>query len=36
VRQRDLGLGVHDRLDPRALADEHGIPVVPITDLAAE
>ena len=36
IRQRDLRLGVHDRLDPRALADEHGIPVVPITDLIAE
>jgi Zn-dependent peptidase ImmA (M78 family) len=36
IRQRDLHLGVHDRLDPRALADEHGIMVVPITALAAE
>ncbi len=36
VRRCDLGLGVHDRLDPRALADEHGIPVHPITDLIAE
>jgi hypothetical protein len=36
VRRRDLGLGDHDRLDPRALADEHDIPVHPITDLIAE
>lgn len=35
VRLGDLGLGEHDRLDPRALADEHGIPVHPITDLIA-
>ncbi len=32
----ELGLGVHDRLDPRALATEYGIPVVPITDLITE
>jgi hypothetical protein len=32
----ELGLEVDDRLDPRALATEYGIPVVPITDLTAE
>src|SRR6266516_3057900 len=32
----ELGLGVHDRLDPRRLASEYGIPVTPITDLVAE
>ncbi len=36
IRRRDLGLGDHDRLDPRALADEYGTPVVPITDLITE
>ena len=35
IRCRDLGLGDHDRLDPRVLADEHDIPVHPITDLIA-
>jgi IrrE N-terminal-like domain len=35
VRRHDLGLGDHDRLDPRVLADEHDIPVHPITDLIA-
>jgi hypothetical protein len=32
----ELGLGVHDRFDPRALATEYGIAIVPITDLIAE
>jgi hypothetical protein len=32
----ELGLEVHDRLDPYRLAAEYGIPVVPITDLVAE
>jgi hypothetical protein len=32
----ELGLGAHDRLDPRALASEYGITVVPITDLVAD
>lgn len=36
IRKRDLGLGLHDRLDPRTLADKHDILVVPITDLVAE
>jgi hypothetical protein len=29
----ELGLGAHDRLDPRELASEYGVPVFPITDL---
>jgi hypothetical protein len=29
----ELRLGAHDRLDPRVLASEYGITVVPITDL---
>lgn len=29
----ELGLDVHDRLDPRRLASEYGVPVAPITDL---
>ncbi len=32
----ELGLDVHDRFDPRGLATEYGIPVVPISDLIAE
>lgn len=32
----ELRLGAHDRLDPRRLAAEYGIPVAPITDLVAE
>src|SRR5262245_4169951 len=32
----ELGLGVHDRLDPRCLADEYGVPIASITDLVAE
>jgi uncharacterized protein DUF955 len=32
----ELGLEVHDRLDPCRLADEYGIPIAPITDLVAE
>jgi hypothetical protein len=32
----ELGLEVDDRLDPRRLADEYGVPVVSITDLIAE
>ncbi len=32
----EIGLGLHDRLDPRQLADEYGVPVAPITDLIAE
>ncbi len=32
----ELGLEVHDRLDPRRLADECGVPIAPITDLVAE
>lgn len=32
----ELGLVADDRLDPRALATEYGIPVAPITDLIAE
>ena len=31
---RSLGLGPFDRLDPVALADEHGIPVYPLHELA--
>lgn len=31
-----LGLAVHDRLDPHALAAKYGIDVAPITDLVAE
>jgi hypothetical protein len=31
----ELGLGVHDRLDPHRLADDYGVPVLPITDLVA-
>ncbi len=31
----ELGLGTHDRLDPRRLADEYGIPVCSIADLVA-
>lgn len=31
-----LGLSVHDRLDPQALADKYRIDVAPITDLVAE
>jgi hypothetical protein len=36
VVRTELGLGAHDRLDPRRLASEYGIPVAPITDLVAE
>jgi hypothetical protein len=32
----ELGLSVHDRLDPRRLADEYGVSVAPINDLIAE
>ena len=32
----ELKLGLHDRFNPRCLASEYGIPVAPITDLAAE
>jgi hypothetical protein len=32
----ELGLDVHDRLDPCRLADEYGVPIAPITDLFAE
>jgi Zn-dependent peptidase ImmA (M78 family) len=32
----ELDLGVHDRLNPRSLATEYGIPVVPLTDLVSE
>src|SRR5262249_40939925 len=32
----ELGLEVHDRLNPYRLAAEYGIPVVPITALAAD
>lgn len=32
----ELGLGVHHRFDPRVLATEYGIDVLPITDLIAE
>jgi hypothetical protein len=32
----ELGLGVHDRLDPRRLAGEYGVPIAPITDLTSE
>ena len=32
----ELGLLADDRLDPRRLASEYGVPVVPITDLIAE
>lgn len=32
----ELGLDLHDRLDPEGLAEEYGVPVVPITDLIAE
>jgi Zn-dependent peptidase ImmA (M78 family) len=32
----ELGLGIHDRLDPRVLANEYGIPIVAITDLVSE
>jgi hypothetical protein len=32
----ELGLGLHDRLDPCRLASEYGIPVAPVTDLVAE
>lgn len=33
--REELGLGCHDRLDPRRLADEYGIPVCSIADLVA-
>lgn len=33
--REELRLGTHDRLDPRRLADEYGIPVCAITDLVA-
>jgi len=36
VRRCDLGLSKHDRLDPRVLAEEHGIPVHSVTDLVLE
>jgi len=36
VVREELDLVVDDRLDPRQLAAEYGIPVVPITDLVAE
>lgn len=36
LRQRELGLGLHDRFDPLVLADKRGVLVVPITDLANE
>jgi hypothetical protein len=32
----ELGLGVHDRFDPWALADQYGIPVIPISELISE
>jgi hypothetical protein len=33
--REELALGNHDRLDPRRLADEYGIPVCSITELVA-
>lgn len=33
--REELGLGTHDRLDPRGLADKYGIPVCSIADLVA-
>lgn len=32
----DLGIDVDDRLDPQRLADDYGVPVVPLTELASE
>jgi Zn-dependent peptidase ImmA (M78 family) len=34
--RNELGLGVHDRLDPSRLADQYGVPIVPITELVDE
>ncbi len=34
--RRELGLEVHDRLDPHRLAAEYGVPIASITDLTAE